>query len=99
MAPRDPTRASDGRRWVIVGAAAIVATLIVVMLGIVPTLVWPGGSIDEGSCEVTAAGREHRDESLRLGVPVPPDQRPDAEVGDRYTSMDGCVPGDDALVR
>ena len=69
-----------------------------VMLGIaVPLLLWPGHK-DEGRCRVTAEGLEHREESLRLGMHISPDQRPDADVGDRYTSMDGCARGDDHMV-
>ena len=51
-------------------------------------------SPDDGRCEVTAEGIEARDRRADGGIPVPPDQRPEGQVGDRYSSMSACVPGD-----
>jgi hypothetical protein len=94
MAGPDATRLPRRTRWVVVGVAAVAAVLIVVLLGVGVPLWLVRGDGDKGDCRVTAEGLERRGELQRLGMEVPADQRPDAEVGDRYTSMDGCVLGD-----
>lgn len=50
--------------------------------------------VDQPSCIVTSDGETRRAEMRADDIYVPPDQLPDGEVGDRYSSLDGCLAGD-----
>lgn len=48
-------------------------------------------------CEITPNGFAYRTDAATMGYVIAEDQRRDGEVGDRYSSETGCVPGDNPV--